>query len=156
MVREGCVDALFVDVAIDGGPEPFGESVGLGEVVVEVGCEPCPSIGDRREAAHEDDAVMGEPVEVERVTAALAGDVGIALEALLRRVKRRDRPVVEADRVGPPHDVATAVTVRDPTGGAHGQEDAPAGLVELLGDLCPGLAAADDEDGARGNSSEFR
>ena len=87
--------------------------------------------------------------EVEVVAAVVARGLRVADKTRRRRGELVRGAIEEAGLPKPPDDVPTANAAGHPRASTAGEEDLPPGLVQLLGQLASGLAAADDQHIAR-------
>src|SRR5262249_51134727 len=94
------------------------------------------------------DNILRELMQVDGVATLGAGNMWLARELRARQRQPADLPVVLAHPGEPPVRVLAAVAPRRPPGATRREKDLSTGLIKLLGDLCAGLRAADDQDGA--------
>ena len=85
---------------------------------------------------------------MEVVSAAVPGGENVRPQPGARIGQRLDRLVAVARLEQPPDQIVPAEPARHPGGPSAGEHDLAAGLVQLLGDLASGLAAAHDQDRA--------
>jgi len=152
-----CVDAVRRDVRIDRVLDVVRDRVRAIEVRGEIRREVQHAVTHAGEPPIELHALARERAQIDIVAAAATGHVVVRVvaHAMLERVLR-DGEIVVAERVEPPHDVATAVAARGPWCGTDAQVHAPAGEVQILGELRAGLTGADDEHVAAGQRRGVR
>jgi len=146
----GCRHGGRRDVAVDRIVDPLADRVGAVEIARQIVIKREPSVREIQEPAVERHAVQRESAQIEIVAARASRDVVVRVLADARAERvLLDRHLVVAHFVEPRDHVPAAIAPRDARRIADAEPHAPAGEVQVLGDLSAGLARAHDEHLAR-------